>query len=393
MDKLKSLLIVAYWLNRDLSSDAVAAWAFCMSASQTDVGFDKVIVLTDQNSGLKFQSELRQFEGLKIECVWPENSNYLSVASRGFLVSRFKYLLWFAKSKKMIRSIYEKNLVLIAHHVSPATEILPSPLVFLPSKVYRIYGPIGSKGTLNIWFQPPFHFGSVIEFFKQIFRNFLSSLASLALRFKSDLVLLNSKSNIAFFLRPFQYEYFPNCYVPRIDTSISCHERYFVMVGNFSVAKRFDLAIRIFSEIRSSNDYLAHIGYLTKKQEILLRNVARKYNVEPFINFMGEMTRLNTIDKMINSVGLIHATAKEGASYVVAEAIKLGVPIICHTGTGAYDLAEGFLKNSKKLSIKHFKYFYPISFNEFERNHPHQEFKFDLSRITNYLEKIYKNIV
>lgn len=106
-----------------------------------------------------------------------------------------------------------------------------------------------------------------------------------------------------------------------------------VTVGRLIPRKRVDLALRAFAVGAPADARLGVIG--DGPLEADLRRLADELGIAPRVDFVGFVERDASIDAMASSRVLLHTSRQEGAPWVIGEAQSVGTHPIALRGTGA----------------------------------------------------------
>ncbi len=102
-----------------------------------------------------------------------------------------------------------------------------------------------------------------------------------------------------------------------------------VSVGRFLHWKGFELGVRAFARIRTrfpaSEYWLIGDGPEKKRLEAL----SRKLGIADSVRFLGSISRTEVLEKMAACNVLVNPSLHDSGSYVCAEAMALGLPVIC----------------------------------------------------------------
>lgn len=126
----------------------------------------------------------------------------------------------------------------------------------------------------------------------------------------------------------------------------------FVSVGNLLPSKRFDLTIKAFAILAKeySNCELKIIGDGILRDE--LRRLARQYEVENNVQFLGRVSREQVFDELSSSHVFVLPSDYETFGVVYVEAMACGLPVIGTRNGGAEDIItekEGILIDRNDL--------------------------------------------
>jgi glycosyltransferase involved in cell wall biosynthesis len=355
------VLISAYACDPDNPSEPVAGWAFFIAALNISQPNQKVHLLTRKVLEERIRSNLPISREKDVELhliSLPKYFRFLEKPGVG-VGARVAYIIWNHKSKKYLKKQTWARKLRVAHHVTLATEVLPAPISVLPGSVLRIWGPIGSSGNPRIFLLRPFQVRCLVGGFLQCARNIVAPHLGRIFARNIDLVLCQTLLTQKIFAgTPGKAIYFTNEIMDFdlsgiksvIDANSRGRLRNFqankvniVVVGNRTPRKRIDLALSFIKKLPDGHKFsLTVIGSQGKKSTLSLNIKSNKNKMEtnPNIVFTGKISRKDANCLMAKMDVMFHPSAREGASFAVGEAISLGLPIVCFTGTGAADLVS-----------------------------------------------------
>lgn len=255
-------------------------------------------------------------------------------------LERIAYLWWTVLARGKVDSILSQaGRRSVVHQVTFASEVLPVSLPKSSFRGTRVWGPVGSSGSPWVFAIGPQTRSLTAARVAQGLRNRVAQWLARPNVRRADVVLLQSE-----FVRVGQsassasFRVFPN-FVPPEEFSIaritpSTSKRLQLLcVGQLIHLKRVDLAIRALAEAPLLNAELTVLG--TGPLAAAHGELAAILGVQARVHFVGEVSRGQVAHALQRSDVLVHMSAREGASGVVAEASILGLPAVCFAGTGA----------------------------------------------------------
>lgn len=249
---------------------------------------------------------------------------------------RLAYLWWqFFAVNAVKRLARERGGPAIVHHLTFATEALPTFEWRMDSRFARAFGPAGSSDIGPSTRQ---------RLSVSIRRRVRQLLAHLNLK-GVDLAIAQNDA-VASSWRRFSASCIvePNVAVGgEIETfrkvCISRSDRLprtrLISVGRLISRKRHELAIAALPHIPDEYN-LTIVG--DGPEEARLRDLAIQLGVSQRVTFTGGVSRSEVMRLIANSDILIHCSRQEGAGWVVGEAQSIGVPPIAFKGSGADDV-------------------------------------------------------
>lgn len=267
-------------------------------------------------------------------------------------LTRFEYLVWCWQSRKVMRGLESNGDIVLARHVTFASELLPTPIAALSASCYKVWGPVGSSGDARIVLMRPRHRKWRTHLFVQKLRDVLSRTLSRQIAKTVDLVLTTSRTlSEDIESRGTRAEPFPNtrldadllrlieadCAQSSTPGTLECRSSpiRILCVGNMIYLKRFELAIAALCDSRLHDATLTIAGKPAPGRPNYLAQVAQELGVSDRVYFAGQVPRTKIISMMQESSVVVHPSTREGGSGVVGEATAIGVPVVCFAGTGA----------------------------------------------------------
>lgn len=247
--------------------------------------------------------------------------------------SRGHSLAWQLSAYRVLRSMQRSPGKLVAHHVTFASDTLPS-AIHLPGLggVRRIWGPVGSSDARLE--APTTYLRQVLVKIKRIWFRFLCS--------QVNLVVVQT-GHVAARLHGLAVDVVieQNCIVSDRPASMdhlwASNESHFkprvAVVGVLTKRKRPQLAI---DALRATGNGLWDLvilgdGPLRQKLEDSNRDLVER----GALRFTGWLSHREAQEEMARCVGLIHPSVREGAPWAIAEALSQGKWVATVAGNGA----------------------------------------------------------
>jgi glycosyltransferase involved in cell wall biosynthesis len=263
-------------------------------------------------------------------------------------LTRGEYLLWAHLTRKYLRKLQPHLDIVIARHVTFASELLPTPIDVLHRRAFTVWGPVGSSGQARAYLFQPRQRGWRAQYLLQRARDFASNVLSVQNSRLLHKTLVSSEI-LATAMRSRQRAAveFPNTRLDddlletiRQETNASSREPSpgairLLCVGNLIPLKRIELAISALASPELAGATLRIVGKPLMGKENYLLAVAATYGVTDRVEFTGQVPRRDVVRAMLQADVLVHLSAREGASGAVGEATAVSLPVVCFEGTGA----------------------------------------------------------
>jgi glycosyltransferase involved in cell wall biosynthesis len=349
--RLKTIVLSAFAANPTMSSETGIGWSFiratALSAATRDA---RVIAVMNKRSQAPVEQQLRA-EGLShvVEAIGIDMPVYLKFLKDPRL-TRIEYVVWWLLARNVMKKLEIERNVVLAHHVTFATEVFPTPITAFSSKVLKVWGPIGSAGDPNVYRVKPITRGIRKEAATQVVRDAIASFPASFFGRRVDLVIAqNSAVADTFERKGIRTRVFPNVVLkPELRDAIrdarasrdssregTDHGLRILCVGHLVPRKRFDLSISVLSVPALSEAHVEILGKPLEGVSDTLPDLARALGVSDRVTFSGKLPRDQVLAAMANADVLFHPSGREGASGVIGEATAVGIPIVCFAETGA----------------------------------------------------------
>lgn len=250
---------------------------------------------------------------------------------------RFAYIYWQWRAALYLRRRAKSGKVPnIVHHVTFATEALPTFERWVGRYAARVFGPAGSSQRLN---------SSLLSLRSKVFRRIRALIGWANLRDVELAVAQNDhvaadwagSGASAMVVRP---NIVLSSETMEQVRSVACQKigaasvpRTLVSVGLLVSRKRHETAIEALSLIHDTQTDLAIIGGGPLRAE--LEQYAKSLGVTEHVHFLGSLTRFQTLKQIASAAVLVHASRQEGAGWVVGEAQALGTHPVVFYGSGS----------------------------------------------------------
>jgi glycosyltransferase involved in cell wall biosynthesis len=356
----KTVVLAAFACDPNIPSEPTIGWSYLETWMNLAASHDDLEVLAVMNVRSKAATDARIISGghasaPKVQVVGIELPRFLRFLENPYL-TRAEYLAWNFYSRKYLKGLSPAREIVLARHVTFASELLPTPISVLRARAHTVWGPVGSSGVAEVFLIPPRHPRWRIQFAMQKVRDALSRIQSRRIARGVDQVLTTSPG-LAADLAGVGVEtaVFPNTRIeskfldligdrrPMLDSTAANSNDgnlRLLCVGNLVYLKRFELAIATLTDPRMSTARLSIIGKPAPGKVNYLSKVAAELGVQDRVEFRGQLPQDEVVEAMLSADVLIHPSTREGGSGVVGEATAVGLPVVCFRGTGAAVVLE-----------------------------------------------------
>lgn len=331
----RRVVVVAYACHPEEGSEPGAGWAWLSEIAR----LRRVVLVTRAESdGVLLQEVARRRLDVQVEMVATPLDRLVRKQSHA------RYLLWVFLAGVMLRKMERSEDFVAAHHLTYASDWMPSPILGL-RRTPLVWGPVGGS-TYTPWSLLRLQdFSFVVgEFMRRAVGSLLRAATSRMMRRRSALVVaLNrdtSKSlrgntvvvepNVAL-----DYTAFPSIVARKGVKRCLC-------VGRLIPLKGVALAIEAFSDARLHEWSLRVIG--AGPEESRLRRLAGDLCVDDRVTFLGGLPRDEVLSEMGGADTLLFPSLHDSAPWAVAEAVAMGLRVVAFPFGGAADIAgEAFV--------------------------------------------------
>ncbi|MEC5151138.1 glycosyltransferase [Cryobacterium sp. GrIS_2_6] len=356
MRRAKTIVISAFAANPAMSSETGIGWSFIKVTAQLAMerGLDVVVVMNLRSKGpVDAQLQAEGLDGV-VETIGIDMPPGLRVLKKPQL-TRFEYVVWWMLAGRVMRSLEASRPVFLAHHVTFATEVFPTPITAFSRRVFKVWGPIGSAGDSAVYKVKPLAMGVRREALTQALRDRIALLPAKAFGRRVDLVVAQNQAVGKIFERlGVRARVFPNVILkPELERAIDAARRLrsdaedqpsqalrILSVGHLVPRKRFDLGLQALTHPLLENAHYELLGKPLEGVADSLPALAAELGVSDRVVFRGKLPRDQVLAAMATSDVFFHPSGREGASGVIGEATAIGIPVVCFANTGASSVLE-----------------------------------------------------
>lgn len=341
--RANTVVITAFACDPRLPSEPTIGWEYLTTwleiAGDEDL---RIIAVMNERSRRATLDQLRR-EGRDISrltVVAPPEHRALKVL-RHHRLTRLEHVVWGWLTPPAVRRVARRDEVLLARHVTFASELLPAPITWLRGSALTVWGPVGSTGRADAYRYEPRPKDWRKRYLVQRLRDVLSTWCARRTGRRVDLSLVTSPilaarlesdgSAATVFpntrpIRPSQQSERPKA--DEQGLRLLC-------VGHLVPLKRFELAIAALTRPALAAARLTIAGKPAPGRGNHLLDLAHVLGVADRVSFLGQVDRGRVIAEMQAADVLVHLSAREGGSGVVGEATAVGLPVVVFAGTGA----------------------------------------------------------
>jgi glycosyltransferase involved in cell wall biosynthesis len=326
----RQIFAIVYACDPDAGSEPGAGWAWVRAAAKVA----PVVALCARSARLsraRQEVELQRLDitfvpvGTPLDRLVPE-SNYI------------RYGLWTLRCIGILGR-WSKVAApgVVGHHLTYASDWLPSPLIGLKGIPF-IWGPVGgsSKAPASLLRRL-----SIRAQIKEVIRAGVgavsrSSLGRMTANRASMVVALNSDTARIYGDRRPIVE--ANAAVDYLELPERANAgRNIALVGRLVEWKGVHLALEAFADLRLSSWTLEVFGDGPEREKLVRTTAA--LGIEDRVTFHGRVSRQDVLRSVARCRGLLFMSLHDSAPWSVAEAAGIGLPVICFPQGGAREIA------------------------------------------------------
>lgn len=300
--------------------------------------FNEVWIVTRANNRHPIEEALTRDPLPNAHFVYFDLPAWTRFWKRGAYGVRPYYYLWQLGVYFLVKKLHRHVGFDLIHHVTFVNYWMPSFLAILP--VTFVLGPVGGGESAPRAFWWSFSVrGKIYEVLRNLGRSFGELDPFVRLAARRAIVALATTDQTAEKLKRLGCR----CVSVVSQVAVTADEiRQFpdspsyqgnrfrvVSVGRFLHWKGFELGVRAFARIRTrfpaSEYWLVGDGPEKKRLEAL----CRKLGLGGSVRFLGSIPRTEVLEKMAACDVLMNPSLHDSGSYVCAEAMALGLPVIC----------------------------------------------------------------
>lgn len=250
-------------------------------------------------------------------------------------IPQFSYIVWLVRTQKKLRGLHAARGFDISHHVTYATDWLPSPSL---ANVPHVWGPVGGSTdtprSLNARFSRSLR-GR--ELARLLVTGFSRRLVKRWARARVSLIVAQNLDTAREFHKHPLVVVRTNCVVPNLPNRPALPKTATV-VGRLIDLKGVHLAIAALATPEMEDWSLKIVGDGPLRPT--LESLASRLNVTERVAFVGAVDRKKAMELVSESAVLLHLSAHDAAGWSVAESLTMGVPVVTWQHGGPAELVN-----------------------------------------------------
>jgi len=333
---VRRLLLYAYACDPNRGSEPGAGWAFLKGALNAS---QHVTLVTRTKNAKPVLGALTAAERDRVRIISHDLSGFARwLKKRTPFGTQIYYLIWQLRTISLVRSLHAEQSFDLAHHVTFAVDWQPTALAYQKDLKF-IWGPVGGG---QIAPRPLRRFlgirGRLIHFTRRIAVRMGYRLFGRRAARRCVYALAMNSDVAAVIARNAPTEVFPNIVVPPVKRrrQNSC-EISILGVGRLEPWKAWSIAIEAL-KLLPTEFRLMLVGGGPDRQRLL--RLARRLELTDRVTVVDPIPRAEVIRLMSEAHCLIHPTLHDSSSWVAAEAVAVGLPVVALNLAGPRDVLQ-----------------------------------------------------
>lgn len=339
------VLVSAYACEPDKGSEPGVGWHWALQLSR----FYDVSVITRSNNRISIEKELALHPNPALHFHYVDVPTWLSFWKKGQRGIYLYYCLWQFFAYRAARILHVTKNYSVVHHVTFGTVWLPTFMHFLG--IPFIWGPIGGAEAVPTSLRSHFSFKwKVYERIRDIIIKWTYTLDPISRSAMKRAQLIIARTRIT-------RDAFPSAIrekvIVMIETGVSIAfieemqnmkeknpRPVILMSGRLLHLKGFDLGIEAFSKVvkKFPQSQLIIIGTGPDEKNLIL--LAHQLNISKNITFTGGLSRKEALHTMCRASIFLIPSMKDAGTWVLYEAMALGLPIVCLDYAGPGEIVD-----------------------------------------------------
>lgn len=326
------VLMSAYACEPGRGSEPGAGWAWARAAAQ----HHEVWLMTRANNATRIEEALAGDPGLNLRPVYLDLPSWARWWKRGGRGVRTYYMLWQLLAWFAARRLHRRIRFDVAHHLTFATDWLPSAVGYLPGCAL-VWGPVGGACP------PPWRLwkwlgvrGLVKELMREGLTRPLRTIFGNAMARRAALIVAQNDDVRDRFEQVGTVVVEPNVAVESgavyqgsnsqisLDRTPRCRA---IFVGRLVPLKGLRLALAALARPEAQGWTLDVIGEGPELEPC--RRLAARRGVLGRVRFFGQLPRKEVFAEMQEADALLLPSLHDAAGWAVAEAMVHGLPVVC----------------------------------------------------------------
>lgn len=322
----RRILVGAYACEPGKGSEPGAGWAWVRALAIDN----DVVVLTRANNRPAIEAAADPAMGTSLVFEYLDLAPWLLRLKKRGLPAQAYYFAWQRAAATVARRLHAREPFDVVHHLTWASDWLPAGVLAAPAP-QRLWGPVGGStyAPLSVW--PALGGrGMAREVARRIVTGTARRMFGRAAAKRSSRVLLQNPDGMEAFASLAPCEVVPNVVVPDVVSAASRtvrEPRTAVFVGRLVPLKGLVIALHALAQPAAHDWRLTLVG--EGPDDARLRAVAARLGVSSRLSFAGQLPRRDVFDVVRRSAVFLFPSTHDAAGFAVAEAVALGVPVVC----------------------------------------------------------------
>ncbi|HOX85637.1 MAG TPA: glycosyltransferase family 4 protein [bacterium] len=325
------VLISAYACEPGKGSEPGIGWNIALHMAR----FHEIWVITRTNNRTAIENELQNNPVKDLHFIYYDLPSWARFWKKGAKGMRLYYYLWQFGAVKAIKKEQDKFNFDLGHHVTFGKYWTPSLFIFL--KIPFLWGPVGGGESVPLSFWQSLGIrGIIYEFGRSFFRKMSEFDPFVRLTARRATITLATSEETSNKLRKLGVQRvvvfsqvglsLKEINALDINKTVSTQVK-FLSVGRLLAWKGFHLGIKAFASSEFNNCVYWIIGDGPEKGH--LKKLVKCFELTDKVHFFDWQPRSRVLELLAQANVLIHPSLHESGGYVSAEAMAIGLPVIC----------------------------------------------------------------
>lgn len=324
-------ILICFSCGPGAGSERGVGWTWAKAASE----LAEVILITEPTHRAEIEAAIAEL-GLRISVRWVDPPAWISRLMPARIVGFGpRYCAWQVMAGRLIRGIERRQSIDIVHHVTWASDSLPSALLASRAPI-RVWGPVGGA-TRTAWglYRYLTPWGKTREIFRDITNGMLRTTTGTWLARHATLVVALNKDVQA------RWSAGPTPVVVASNTAVDNSELAPAAVSDpLPEAQPFRTALFVGRLIHWKGLLLAvrSLQYAPGWRLVVLGDgpdkkrateLAERMGLRDRLEFRGNVPRANVLGAFRSADALLFPSFHDSSSWAVGEATSMGCPVVC----------------------------------------------------------------
>ena len=322
------VLMSAYACEPGKGSEPGAGWAWTRAAALDN----EVWVMTRENNREAIEGALRMEPNLRLTPIYLDLPKWARWWKRGGVGLRLYYVIWQGLARRRAKQVHAQIHFDVAHHITFAVDWLPAGVVGLQG-LPSVWGPVGGSAEFQWRLRPWLGWRGVLGEVARIVLGGAARLIFGTWTVSRAAVVVAQNHEVADRFASSNPRIEPNVAVPPASLGRPPEIkslpglRTALFVGRLTAWKGIRLAVETIAQPALESWNLAVYGAGPESARAM--KLAVRLGVESRVEFLGHRPREEVLNAYNTADALLFPSMHDSAGWAVAEAISVGLPVVC----------------------------------------------------------------